>query len=179
MWITLIGFHAAGKTTVAKRLAPATDRRAVDLDAQVARSLGVPLDDVRAAAGGDPAWDRAGELLADMDAGAPLVLAAGAAVVERPDLMDLLRRRGPVVWLDAPWPVLRARLAPALGAEPWPLWPRLGEPALAAAYARRRPLYAAAARLRLDTGRPAPAAVVRRLLGRIMQLPPAPVEDRA
>ena len=179
MWITLIGFHAAGKTTVARRLAPATDRRALDLDVQVARSLDLPPEDVRAAAGDEPAWERAGELLAGLAADEPLVLAAGAAVVERPDLVALLQRRGPVVWLDAPWPVLRSRLAPALGAEPWPLWGRLGEAALAEAYARRRPLYAAAARLRLDTARPAPAAVVRRLLGRLMQLPPEPPEDRA
>ena len=67
-----------------------------------------------------------------------------------PAAVDLLRRRGVVIWLDAPWPVIRDRLAEA-GTEPRPLAGQLGWDGLQELYRLRRPLYAAAADFRLKS----------------------------
>jgi len=100
----------------------------------------------------------------------PLVVATGSGTVERATTRRLVGERGLVVWLDAPWPTLRSRLAPAPGTRPSPVWEHLGEKGLAALYARRRPLYAASARVRLDTAMVFEAVLVRRLLGLSLRL---------
>jgi shikimate kinase len=167
MWITLVGFNGAGKSTLARRLAPAVDARPVDLDRAVTAASGRPVPEIFAA-GGPPAFrELEGQVLDALRPDEPLVVATGGGTIERRATVDLLRQRGLVVWLDAPWPVIRRRLAPAPGEPASPVWQHLGEETLAALYARRRPLFAAAAQVRLDSGQFAPAVLVRRLLAHV------------
>ena len=177
MWISLVGFNAAGKSSLARRLALLTDRRAIDLDPLVEERAGRSLPEIFTEQGPDSFRELELAALRELPAVAPLVIATGGGTVEQPDSVALLRERSLVIWIDAPWPVLRRRLAPAPGEEASPLWRHLGEETLLALYARRRPLYAAAARVRLETGQLGINALVRRLLGRSSQLrataPPA------
>ena len=143
MWISLIGFHGAGKQTLARLLARVSGRQVVSLSALEAGS-------------GPPAGE--------------LVIVAGAVAVDRPSATDALAQAGLVVWLDAPWPVLRRRLSGAAGGQPADIWTARGEVALQQHYARLRPRYARLARLRLDSGRHGPSALARRLLARSLQL---------
>lgn len=170
MWISLIGFNAAGKTTLAREFARISGWRAVDLDRVVERTAGRSLPAIFAADG--PPGYRAleAQVLADLPADGSLVVATGAGTLEREGAAALLAARGLVVWLDAPWLVLRNRLAPSPGTAPTPIWTHLGEAGLAALYVRRRPLYAAVARLRLDGARSETPRLARRLLGRVLQL---------
>ena len=110
------------------------------------------------------------EVLAQQAPDVPLVVATGGGTVERTATRELLADRGLVVWLDAPWPTLRTRLAPRPGKLPSPVWSHLGPSGMAALYARRRPLYAASARVRLDTAMTTEAGLVRRLLGLSLRL---------
>jgi len=143
MWISLIGFHGAGKQTLARLLARVSARRTVALAALEAEAL--------------PAAD-------------DLVIVADAEAVVRPAAGAVLAGAGLVVWLDAPWPELRRRLSGAAGGAPAEIWTRSGEVVLQERHAQLRPRYAALARLRLDSSRHGPSALARRLLARTLQL---------
>jgi shikimate kinase len=69
--------------------------------------------------------------------------------VETPAAVQLLQRRGVVIWLDPPWSVIRERLKAAPEAQR-PLVASLGWAGIEALYHRRRRLYAAAADFRLS-----------------------------
>jgi len=167
MWISLIGFNATGKSTLAAGLGHALQRQVVDLDRAVEARSGLTLPAIFSEGG--PAEFRRLELavLDDLPADRDLIVATGGGTVEWEATGQLLARRGVVVWLDAVWPVLRRRLAPSAGQDPTPVWQHLGEDGLAALYARRRPLFAALANLRLDTNSEVPSALTRRLLGQL------------
>jgi len=174
MWIYLIGFNASGKTTLAREFARISGWRAVDLDREVQRAAGRPVAEIFAAEGPDGFREREAAVLAALPADDWLVVATGGGSLERPGTAALLSARGIVAWLDAPWPVLRGRLEPPPNAAPRPVWTHLGEAGLAALYVRRRPQYAATARLRLDSARPEAPTLARRLLGRALQIEAAP-----
>lgn len=168
MWTSLIGFMASGKTTVARALQAATNRPVAHLDAAVAAAAGRSVAEIFAEEG--EAAFRARELaaLAQLDPGRRLVVDTGGGVVETPAAAALLRERGVVIWLDAPWETLRARLESAPAGER-PLVAALGWDGLEALYRRRRSLYAAAADFRLpaagtDAARLARTAMLRSLV---------------
>jgi shikimate kinase len=170
MWISLIGFNAVGKTTLAVRLGQAAGRRVVDLDQAVATLAHRSLPEIFAESGATSFRALERQALANLPADQPLIVATGGGTVEQRATMTLLAERGLVVWLDASWRVLRHRLAPRGGEAPSPVWEHLGEEGLAALYARRRPLFAAAARMRLEIVDREPAVEARRLLGAAMHL---------
>ena len=174
MWIVLIGFNGSGKTALGRRLAPVTGRRYLDLDQAVAAASGRSLAEIFTAVGPDGFRDLEAEVLARQAPEIPLVVATGGGTVERTTTRELLGKCGLVVWLDAPWSTLRARLAPAPGTRPTPVWAHLGETGLAALYARRRPLSAASARVRLDTAMASEEVLVRQLLGFSLRLQSSP-----
>lgn len=160
MWTTFIGFMASGKTTVADALQAATNRPVVHLDAAVAARAGASVADLFAREG--EAAFRALELaeLAALDPGRNLVVDTGGGIVETPAACDLLRERGVVIWLDAPWETHRARLkAGPPGVRP--LVERLGWAGLEELFRRRRRLYAAVADFRLPATAPDPGQLAR------------------
>jgi shikimate kinase len=160
MWTSLIGFMASGKTTVADSLQAVTKRPVVHLDAHVSTAAGRPVAAIFAEEG-EPAF-RARELasLAALDPGRNLVVDTGGGIVETAAAVALLRERGVVIWLDAPWETLRARLESAPPGER-PLVGALGWSGLAELYRRRRRLYAAAADFRLSATAADPAQLAR------------------
>jgi shikimate kinase len=164
--ITLIGYRGCGKSTVADLLSrrlglPWRDADAV-LETRVGCSIAALVSDR-----GEPAFrDEESQVLAELLAGEPCILATGGGVVLRPENRDLLRRRArPVIWLTAPADVVRERLAadpttadrrPALsGIDP------LAE--VAATLIAREPLYRECADLTIDTGAESPEQIVDRI----------------
>jgi shikimate kinase len=168
MWVSFIGYLAVGKSTAAQRLAAATGRRAIDLDVQVVHEAGRDLAAIFDRGGPQEFRDRERRALLNLRDDEPLVVATGAGTVERADTLDLLRARGAVIWLDAPWDTLQARLR-APGPARARVVEHLGWEGLAALYQRRRPMYAAAAHLRLGTDRTEPDALTRLALARSLQ----------
>jgi shikimate kinase len=182
MWTSFIGFMASGKTTVADALQAATGRPVVHLDDAVAIRTGASVAEIFARDG--EAAFRGLELaaLAELDAGRNLVVDTGGGIVETPAAVALLRERGVVIWLDAPWETHRTRLKyEAAGGRPLverPLVERLGWAGLEELFRRRRRLYAEAADFRLTATASEPALLARTAMLRSLVWSRRPVEQR-
>lgn len=161
--IALIGMRCSGKTEVGRELARLLGRPFVDADEHtlvMGRRAGHDFDSAGALlAGAGPAVFRdleAAALRPLLEPRQRLVVATGGGAVERADNRSWLARTAFCVWLDVPVDVLQARLRadgtsrpPLTGADPVSEVP--------AVLARRAPLYAAVAQLRLECGERAPA----------------------
>ncbi len=150
MWTSFIGFMASGKSTLTRRLQTTTNRPAVFLDEVIVQEAGCSIADIFATAGEGSFRGRELAALSALDPERNLVLDAGGGIVQTPAAVELLRKRGVVIWLDASWDVIRARLKEDT-AEERPLVKRLGWAGLEELFRDRRPRYAAAADFRLRT----------------------------
>jgi shikimate kinase len=153
MWTSFIGFMASGKSSVTRRLQAATSRPALSLDQQIEEQAGMSVTRVFAQLGEATFREMELAAISAMDPDRPLLVDTGGGVVQVPKAVEVLRQRGVVIWLDAPWETLRARLKDS-DQELRPLIARLGWVELEELFRRRRRLYAAAAdfRLRADQG---------------------------
>lgn len=144
---------ASGKSTVARRCETASRRPLVSLDGQVALAAGLPVTRIFGEQGEEAFRGLELAALQALDPERPLLVDTGGGVVHTAAAVILLRSRGVVVWLDAPWEILRARLKKS-DPEARPQIIRLGWTGLEDLFNRRRRLYAAAAdfRLRCDHG---------------------------
>src|SRR5262245_50485569 len=110
--IFLIGFMAAGKTTVGRRLAARLGRRFVDLDDAIAAAADAPVAALVAA--DEPAFRRreADALTAAIAAGGDgPVIATGGGCATFGDNLDRMRAAGLVVALSASLAEVRRRAA--------------------------------------------------------------------
>jgi 3-phosphoshikimate 1-carboxyvinyltransferase len=149
--IAVVGMRGAGKSTFARAFAAATGARAIDTDADFVAAHGPIAAFV--ARHGWPAF-RAHEHRLSTDALLPgTVVALGGGALEHGGTREQLRRAATVVWLDGDAALLRARLAADPGARPSLTGASItGE--VDDVLARRRPLYADVATVRLDAGTP-------------------------
>ena len=150
MWTSFIGFMASGKSTLTRRLQTTTNRPAVFLDEVIVKQAGCSIAEIFASAGEDSFREMELAALAGLNPERNLVLDTGGGIVQTPVAVDLLRKRGVVIWLDASWDVIRARLKADTPGER-PLVQRLGWAGIEQLFRERRPLYAAAADFRLRT----------------------------
>ncbi len=177
MWTSFVGFMASGKTTVADALQAATGRPVVHLDDAVTARAGRSVREIFAQDGQEAFRERELAELAALDAGRNLVVDTGGGLVETPAAVALLRERGVVIWLDAPWDTLRARLKAAPGPQR-PLVEQLGWAGLEELFRRRRRLYAAAADFRLRATAVEPALLARTAMLRSLVWSRRPAEQR-
>jgi shikimate kinase / 3-dehydroquinate synthase len=175
--VFLIGFMAAGKTTVGRLVARATGLPFVDLDDDVVAAAGQPVPAIFAAEGeaGFRARERAA--LAARAATGGAVVATGGGAATDPANLAVMRHSGLVVALGAPLEVALARAGDAGGR------PLLGRPLdeVRALYRAREPVYRRAHAL-VDTEGLAPAEVADRvvaLIGRAAAVEPAALPDSA
>jgi shikimate kinase len=137
--IVLVGFMGAGKSSVGMELARLTGLRLVDLDRLIVDRRGRPIKDIFAAEGEGAFRGYETEALRSIADAVGLVVATGGGVVGRPANWELMRRMGPVIYLRAPWPVLRSRIA---GCRERPLAaPDRGENQVERLLRQRQPLY--------------------------------------
>jgi shikimate kinase len=154
--LVLVGMMGAGKTSVGQRCAQLLGRPFLDTDELVEANTRMGVADIFAEHG--EARFRSLERDAVHDACAspdPLVIACGGGAVLDADNRRELRDHGVVVWLQAPVEVLGARVAgpegaarPLLGGADAPDAPTA---TLARLFARRAPVYEAAAEILVDT----------------------------
>ena len=176
MWTSFVGFMGCGKTTVADALQAATGRPVVHLDDAVTTRADRSVAALFAHEGEAAFRGRELAELEALDAGRNLVVDTGGGVVETPAAVDLLRARGVVIWLDAPWEIHRARLKAAPDGRP--LIDRLGWAGLEDLFRRRRALYAAAADFRLTATATDPEQLARTAMLRSLVWSRRPVEQR-
>lgn len=115
--IYLVGFMGAGKTTVGRALARRLDWRFEDIDERIERADGRDVATIFRQSG-EPffrALER--QALVDLLPDRGVVVATGGGTPVDPSNRAIMTRDGAVAWLDAPFPVIAARL-PADGRRP-------------------------------------------------------------
>ncbi len=110
MILTLIGYRAVGKTTLAKLLAERLGWDWIDADVEIERRAGKSIARIFAEEG-EPAFrDLEAEVIADLCRRDRLVLAAGGGAPLRPESRRAMREAGKVVWLTARPETILARM---------------------------------------------------------------------
>jgi shikimate kinase len=156
--VYLVGFMAAGKTTVARALARRLDWRAIDIDEIVEQRERMLVADIFARHG--EAYFRIAEREALMhQLGVPhLVVATGGGTFADPQNRSLINADGLSVWLDIPLERALARV-PAGGRRPL----AADREAFERLYHLRRAAYQQA-HIRIDAGREGIDALVEQLM---------------
>lgn len=157
--VFLVGARGAGKSTVGRLLADRLGCRFVDTDHEITAHCGRSVAEIVSLEGWGGFRAREGATLRRVvrSLGADdAVIATGGGMVLFSANRAYMRRKGFVVWLEAPVQILCARvLADANAAQRPPLGGRSPEQEMACVLAERAPLYASAAHLRVDAASPA------------------------
>ena len=156
--VYLVGFMAAGKTTLARALAKRLDWRALDIDEIVEQRERLPVADIFAKHG--EAYFRIAErdALADQLGVRHVIVATGGGTFVDPQNRSLINADGLSVWLDIPLERALARV-PADGRRPL----AADREAFERLYHLRRAAYQQA-HIRVDAGRQGVDALVEQLM---------------
>lgn len=173
-FVSLIGYRATGKTSVARLLSAATGWPWTDVDEQIEARAGKSIARIFAE-DGEPAFrDQESAVVADWCGRRPLVLSTGGGTPLRPENRRALRSAGKVVWLTARPETIWARMSadattaarrPSLtDKNPWD--------EIVALLAVREPIYRETADLVIDTE----TATVEQIAAEIVRRLSLPVE---
>ena len=110
MLLTLIGYRATGKTTLAKLLAERLDWDWIDADVEIERRAGKTIAQIFAEQGEPVFRDIEAQVIADLCRRDRLVIAAGGGAPMRPESRGAMREGGRVVWLTARPETILARM---------------------------------------------------------------------
>lgn len=111
MNLTLIGYRATGKTTLARLLADRLKWSWIDADVEIERRAGKSIAEIFAQ-DGEPAFrDLEAAVTAELLQREHLVLAAGGGAPLRPETREAMRDAGKVVWLTARPETIHARMS--------------------------------------------------------------------
>lgn len=169
MILTLIGYRATGKTTLAKLLAERLGWDWIDADVEIERRAGRSIATIFAEQG-EPAFrDLEASVIADLCQRDRLVLAAGGGAAMRPESQQAMRNAGPVVWLSArPETILARMTGDATTATRRPELTDKGPLAeIVHLLEVRTPVYRVTAHVALDTEGKTPAELVEAIIEQI------------
>ena len=147
--IVLIGMMGAGKSSIGRCLERRTGLRRFDTDESISRQFGKSIPEIFSESG-EPQFRQAeAETLSKLSPTHPLIIVTGGGIVLREENIQHLKRLGIVIWLDADEKTLFER-ASRRGNRPLL---KTADPrsSLANILTERRPLYARAADVRIDT----------------------------
>ena len=154
----LVGFMAAGKTTLARALARRLDWRAIDIDEIVEQRERLPVADIFAKHG-EPYFRIAERDALTQQLGVPhVVVATGGGTFVDPQNRSMINADGLSIWLDIPLERALARV-PAAGRRPL----AADREAFERLYHLRRAAYQQA-HIRVDAGRLGVDALVEQLM---------------
>lgn len=111
MNLVLIGYRAAGKTTVGKRLSAYLRRVFVDSDDMIEKNQGTSIGDIVRCHGWDYFRAVEREVISEVSNYDDLVISAGGGMVIDPENAKVLKRNGLIIWLKADVEVLLERMA--------------------------------------------------------------------
>ncbi len=165
--IFLIGPMGAGKSTVGRRIARALGLRFVDLDAVIENEVGSSIPLIFELQGEAAFRARESETLRRVCEENGIVLATGGGSVLAEDNREVLRRRGFVVYLEAPVDLQLERLARD-HTRPLLRTPDRAQK-LRELAAARNPIYRELADLQVSADRAGPGATARRALAALQR----------
>lgn len=169
MTITLIGYRATGKTTLARLLAERLGWPWIDADVEIERRAGKSIA-AMFAADGEPAFrDLEAAVIADLCQQPQLVLAAGGGAPLRAANRQAMRAAGPVVWLTARPETIHARMsadATTAGRRP-SLTGKDAMQEIVHLLEVRTPIYGQTAHWQIDTEGRTPAELAAEILSRL------------
>ncbi len=173
--LTLIGYRATGKTTLARLLAERLGWDWIDADVEIERRAGKSIARIFAE-DGEPAFrDLEAQVIEDLCRRQRLVLAAGGGAPLRPESRRAMREAGSVVWLKAKPETIHARMtgdATTSGRRP-DLTSQGGLAEIVELLGRREPVYRQAADLEIDTEHQTPQQLAQQILTRLPRQPGA------
>ena len=111
MLLTLIGYRATGKTTLARLLADRLGWQWIDADVEIERRAEKSIARIFAEDGEPVFRDLEARVVADLCRQDRLVLAAGGGAPLRPESRQAMRQAGRVVWLTARPETILARMS--------------------------------------------------------------------
>lgn len=153
MIVTLIGYRGSGKSTLAPELARRLGCPAIDADVLLEQRAGQTIREIFDREGEPGFRRREAELLAELLAGGPCVLAAGGGAVLNSETRARMRAAGPVVWLRAPLETLSRRISgDPTTAGRRPNLAGGGDAEIAQLLAAREPIYRQCATLEVQVG---------------------------
>ena len=156
--VYIVGFMAAGKTTVARALAKRLDWRAIDIDEMVEQRERMPVADIFAKQG-EPYFRIAErDVLTDQLGVRHVVVATGGGTFVDPQNRNMINGDGLSIWLDIPLERALARV-PVDGRRPL----AADREAFERLYHLRRAAYQQA-HIRIDAGRQGVDALVEQLM---------------
>ncbi|MBN1911834.1 MAG: shikimate kinase [Pirellulales bacterium] len=176
MALTLIGYRATGKTTVAKLLAGRLGWEWIDADVEIERRAGKSIKEIFEE-DGEPAFRELEVEVTGELCGVPrLVLAAGGGAPMRDENREAMRAGGKVVWLRAAAPTINARMSgDVTTATRRPdLTDRGGLAEVVQLLAVREPIYRQTADVEIDTEGKTPEQIADEILGLFLLLPDSP-----
>jgi shikimate kinase len=147
--IVLIGMMGAGKSSVGRCLQRQTGLSRFDTDEMAASKLGLSIPEIFSKFGEEKFREIETQALRELDPAKAVIVVTGGGIVLRDENVDLLKRLGTVVWLEAREETLFER-ASRRGNRPL-LKTENPRKALSEILRARSPLYARVADIRVDT----------------------------
>ena len=147
--IVLIGMMGAGKSSVGRCLQRQTRLSRFDTDEMTASKLGLSIPEIFSKFGEEKFREIETQALRELDPAKAVIIVTGGGIVLRDENVDLLKRLGTVVWLEAREETLFER-ASRRGNRPL-LQTENPRATFAELLRTRAPLYAKIADIRIDT----------------------------
>jgi shikimate kinase len=166
--IVLIGFMGAGKSSVGRCLQNRTGLARFDVDETISTSFQLSIPQIFSTYGEERFREAETETLRELSPNPSSIIVTGGGIVLRGQNIDLLKRLGTVVWLDAREEILFER-ATRKGDRPL-LQTDKPRTKFSKLLRIRAPLYANAAEIRIDTSELTHEEVVDAILSKIDHL---------
>jgi shikimate kinase len=169
MNLTLIGYRATGKTTLARLLADRLGWDWVDADVEIERRAGKSIAKIFAEDGEAAFRELEARVIGELCRRDRLVLAAGGGAPLRQDNRDAIRCGGKVVWLRAAPETILARMSgdPTTPGRRPHLTDEDPLAEIVQLLRRREPIYQEAAHLTVDTEAKTPDRLAAEILDRL------------
>jgi shikimate kinase len=158
----------AGKSSVGRFLERKTGLARVDTDEVVSSKFGLSIREIFSTHGEERFRDTETEALRELSPGRPSIIVTGGGILLRRENVDLLKRLGLLVWLDADEKKLFQR-ASRHGGRPL-LQTKNPKRTFSELLRKRRPLYREAADFRIDTSALRHEEVAEKILARIEEM---------
>lgn len=116
--IVLIGMRGSGKTIVAKILSKKLNKRFLELDEILVKKMNMSITQIVKKYDWDFFRDKESEIVKQVADGLNLVISTGGGVVTRPENIEVLKRNGLLIFLNASVATLTKRIGEKIGYDP-------------------------------------------------------------